>query len=206
MVRRGIGADPRIGPQFLYAGTGYGGSCFPKDVRALAHSAAAVGAPTRILDAVNQANQAQKGILVEKIVARLGSDLAGKTFAIWGLAFKPNTDDMREAPSVDVISGLVGKGATVQAYDPVAVAEARRALSNLQGVSFADSAMHALHGADALVVVTEWKEFRTPDFEAIRRVLKSPLIFDGRNIYNPELMAGFGLEYHSIGRVTSHPS
>jgi UDPglucose 6-dehydrogenase len=200
-VRRGIGADPRIGPQFLYPGTGYGGSCFPKDVKALVHSAADVGVPTRILDAVDEVNQAQKRVLVDKIVARLGTDLTKMTFAVWGLAFKPNTDDMREAPSREVIAGLVALGARIQAYDPVANQEARHVMAFPQ-LRFVDSAMEALQGADALVIVTEWKEFRTPDFEAIRDALKRRVIFDGRNIYEPALMAGFGLEYHSIGRAT----
>ena len=206
MVRRGIGADPRIGPQFLYAGTGYGGSCFPKDVKALARSAAAVGAPTRVLAAVDEVNQKQKTVLVDKVVARFGADLAGKTFAVWGLAFKPNTDDMREAPSREVISALASRGAKLQAYDPVAMPEAQRVLSHLKALSFADSAILALDGADALIIVTEWKEFRTPDFEAMRTTLKRAIIFDGRNVYEPKSVADAGFEYHSIGRATAMPS
>jgi UDPglucose 6-dehydrogenase len=204
-VRRGIGADPRIGPQFLYAGTGYGGSCFPKDVKALARSAAQAGVGTQLIDAIEAVNERQKTVLLDKIGARLGDDLAGKTFAVWGLSFKPNTDDMREAPSREIIAGLVRRGARVQAYDPVATHEAQRVMSDLQGVQFADSAKAALAGADALVIVTEWKEFRTPDFDAIREALKQPLVFDGRNLYDPKLIVGFGLEYHSIGRTAALP-
>jgi UDPglucose 6-dehydrogenase len=204
-VRRGIGADPRIGSQFLYPGTGYGGSCFPKDVKALVKSAADVGVPTRILEAVDDVNQAQKRVLVEKIAARFGNDLAGMTFAVWGLAFKPNTDDMREAPSREIIAGLVALGAQVRAYDPVAIEEARHTMDFPQ-LQYIDNAMDALQGADALVIVTEWKEFRTPDFEAMRDALKRRVVFDGRNIYDPALMAGFGLEYHSIGRASGRPA
>jgi UDPglucose 6-dehydrogenase len=206
MVRRGIGADPRIGPQFLYAGAGYGGSCFPKDVKALARSAAAVGAPTRVIDAVGRANDHQKTVLVDKIVARFGTDLSGKTFALWGLAFKPNTDDMREAPSREVIAALARHGARVQAYDPVAMPEAQRVLAEVKALSFAANAKAALQGADALVLVTEWKEFRTPDFDAMRATLKHALIFDGRNVYDPATMAAAGFEYHSIGRAAAAPA
>jgi UDPglucose 6-dehydrogenase len=205
-VRRGIGTDPRIGSQFLYAGTGYGGSCFPKDVKALAKSAAAVGVATHVIDAVDAVNQRQKTVLLDKVVARLGADLGGKTFALWGLAFKPNTDDMREAPSREVIAGLVGRGARVQAYDPVALDEARRVMSHLDGIAFVDSAKAALAGADALVIVTEWKEFRTPDFDDMRAALKQALVFDGRNLYDPKVIAAFGLEYHSIGRAPAQPT
>jgi UDPglucose 6-dehydrogenase len=205
-VRRGIGTDPRIGSQFLYAGTGYGGSCFPKDVKALAQSAAAVGVPTRVIDAVDAVNERQKTVLLDKMVARLGADLAGKTFAVWGLAFKPNTDDMREAPSREVIAGLLRHGARVRAYDPVAMDEARRVMAPAdESIVFVDSAKAALAGADALVIVTEWKEFRTPDFDDIREALKQPLVFDGRNLYDPKVMASFGLEYYSIGRAPALP-
>jgi UDPglucose 6-dehydrogenase len=206
-VRRGIGTDPRIGSQFLYAGTGYGGSCFPKDVKALARSATSVGVTTHVIDAVDAVNQRQKTVLIDKVVARLGEDLAGKTFALWGLAFKPNTDDMREAPSREVIAGLVRRGARVQAYDPVAMTEAQRLMSHLdRSVAFVESAKAALTGADALLIVTEWKEFRTPDFDGMRAALKQPLVFDGRNLYDPKVIAGFGLEYHSIGRAPSLPA
>jgi UDPglucose 6-dehydrogenase len=199
-VRQGIGSDPRIGYHFLYPGAGYGGSCFPKDVKALRHTAIQHGRPLRILEAVEAANDAQKLRLVEKIVARLGADLAGRTFALWGLAFKPNTDDMREAPSREIIAALAGRGANVVAYDPVAMPEARRIYAGAAHVAFAASPMAAVAGADALLVVTEWKEFRSPDFDALRGALKSPLVFDGRNLYDPALVRAAGLEYFAIGR------
>ena len=199
-VRHGIGSDPRIGYDFLYPGVGYGGSCFPKDVKALQHTASKLGRPLAVLDAVERANDAQKLRLVEKIVKRLGEDLRGRTFALWGLAFKPNTDDMREAPSRAVIAALIGRGAMIVAYDPVAMPEAQRVLSGMPGISYAHSPMEALAGADALVVVTEWKEFRSPDFATIRAILREPLVFDGRNLYDPALVRQAGLEYFSIGR------
>jgi len=199
-VRQGIGSDPRIGYHFLYPGVGYGGSCFPKDVKALQHTATALGRPLQILGAVETVNDAQKERLVEKIVARLGEDLSGRAFALWGLAFKPDTDDMREAPSRQVIAALAARGARVVAYDPVAMDEAKRALGAVPHVAYAASPMAAVEGADALVVVTEWKEFRSPDFDAIRAKLKSPLLFDGRNLYDPEQVRAAGLEYFAIGR------
>jgi UDPglucose 6-dehydrogenase len=200
MVRRGIGSDPRIGTSFLYPGTGYGGSCFPKDVKALIYTGRENGVELGVLQAVERANERQKHVLVDKIVAHFGEDLRGRTFAVWGLAFKPNTDDMREAPSRVVLAELARRGAVVQAYDPVAADEARRVLAGTPGLSFADSQDAALEGADALVVVTEWKEFRNPDFDAIKAALKQPLIFDGRNLYEPALMQAMGIEYHAIGR------
>jgi UDPglucose 6-dehydrogenase len=199
-VRHGIGSDPRIGYHFLYPGVGYGGSCFPKDVKALQHTATALGRPLQILSAVEEVNDAQKERLVEKIVARLGENLAGRTFALWGLAFKPNTDDMREAPSRQVIAALAARGAQVVAYDPVAMDEAKRALGDVKHLTYAASPMAALTGADALVVVTEWKEFRSPDFDAIRAKLSHPLVFDGRNLYDPAQVRAAGLEYFAIGR------
>jgi UDPglucose 6-dehydrogenase len=199
-VRHGIGSDPRIGYHFLYPGLGYGGSCFPKDVQALQRTAAENGTPLRVLAAVQEANAAQKLRLVDKIVARLGDDLSGKTLAIWGLSFKPGTDDMREAPSLAVIDGLVTKGARVVAYDPVAMHEAQRVLGDRPGVSFATSPLAALDGADALVIVTEWKEFRSPDFDAVRAGLKAPLIFDGRNLYDPAFVRSQRFEYYPVGR------
>ena len=202
MVRQGIGSDPRIGMHFLYAGVGYGGSCFPKDVKALARSATDAGSPLQLLEAVEAVNERQKQVLVEKIVRHLGEDLHGKTIALWGLAFKPNTDDMREAPSRTIISELARRGALIRAYDPVATREARRVLGDVRGLQIVDSAAGALEGADALAIVTEWKEFRTPDFEAIRTALRTPLVFDGRNLYEPKTMAAFGLEYHCIGRLS----
>ncbi len=198
LVRAGIGADPRIGYQFLYAGCGYGGSCFPKDVRALIKTAHDAGQDLQLLTAVEAANEAQKHVLPAKIVKRFGADLSGRRFALWGLAFKPNTDDMREAPSLVLIEELLARGAAVCAFDPVAMIEARRLLGNR--VSFADTPLSALAGADALLVVTEWKEFRSPDFAAIKSRLKQAVIFDGRNLYDPAHLAGAGIEYHAIGR------
>ncbi len=208
LVRMGIGSDPRIGYSFLYAGAGYGGSCFPKDVQALMRTAADHGKPMRVLEAVEAVNGAQKRVLGEKIVRRFGDDLAGRSFAVWGLAFKPNTDDMREAPSRILARELVSRGAALRVHDPVSMAEARRALeSDLSGlpdamarVSFHDNQMDALDGADALVIVTEWKVFRSPDFGQIKRRLKTPVIFDGRNLYEPQAMVESGVEYHAIGR------
>jgi len=199
-VRKGIGSDPRIGWHFLYPGVGYGGSCFPKDVKALQHTAATHGHPLELLAAVESVNEAQKRVLVDKIVARLGEDLAGRRFALWGLAFKPNTDDMREAPSRVIVDALTGRGASVVAYDPVAMDEAKRALGPRPGLAYASSPMAAVEGADALVVVTEWKEFRSPDFDALKRALKEPLVFDGRNLYDPALVRAAGLEHFGIGR------
>jgi UDPglucose 6-dehydrogenase len=201
-VRRGIGADPRIGYHFLYPGVGYGGSCFPKDVRALQKSAAQAGRPLRVLAAVDQVNEAQKHVLGDKIRARFGANLSGRRFALWGLAFKPNTDDMREAPSRAVISDLIGAGASVRAYDPAARGEARKIYLNEMRMEVVDSAPAALEGADALVILTEWQEFRSPDFDAIRALLKTPVIFDGRNLYEPAVVAAQGIEYYSIGRKT----
>jgi len=201
-VRVGIGSDPRIGTHFLYAGTGYGGSCFPKDVKALARTAAEYEVPTQLLDAVEQVNEAQKLVLVNKVVKAYGEDLSGRTFAMWGLAFKPNTDDMREAPSRVIIEELLKRGAKVQAYDPVAREEAQRVMQgpDWAGLSYAEHQKHALEGADALLIVTEWKEFRTPDFDTLRDCLKDKRVFDGRNLYEPELIRTFGIEYLAIGR------
>jgi len=199
-VRQGIGSDPRIGYHFLYPGAGYGGSCFPKDVRALQFTAREHKQPLRILGAVEAVNEAQKSRLVDKIAARLGDDLSGRRIAVWGLAFKPNTDDMREAPSRTVVASLIERGATVTAYDPVAMEEARRAFASTPAISYAGSPLEAADGADALVVITEWQEFRSPDFVELKRRLKQPLIFDGRNLYDPELVRGAGLEYFGIGR------
>ena len=200
MVRQGIGADPRIGYHFLYAGCGYGGSCFPKDVKALIKTGADAGHKLHVLNAVEDANDAQKLVLVDKIVARFGEDLSGKRFALWGLAFKPNTDDMRDAPSRVIIAELFKRGATVTAYDPVAMTESRRIFGNEPRLVYAERPMQALDNADALVIVTEWKEFRSPDFDVIKAKLKSPIIFDGRNIFDPVLPRKAGLTYLSIGR------
>ena len=200
LVRRGIGSDPRIGYSFLYAGAGYGGSCFPKDVKALIHAAQAEGIPLRVLTAVEEANERQKRVLVDKVVARFGADLAGRHFCIWGLAFKPNTDDMREAPALVIIQELLRLGATVAVYDPVAMPEAKRLLADLPGVHFCERAEQALDAADALLLVTEWKEFKSPDFDAIKSSLKQPVVFDGRNQYDPFLMKALGIEHYGIGR------
>jgi len=199
-VRQGIGSDPRIGYHFLYSGAGYGGSCFPKDVKALIRTAADHGRALHVLSAVEAANDAQKHVLAEKVVARFGADLAGRRFALWGLAFKPNTDDMREAPSRVVIDDLLARGAAVTVYDPVAMPEAQRVLGERPGLAFADSPMQAVEGADALLIVTEWKEFRSPDFDAIKAVLRQPVLIDGRNMYPLALPRAAGLEYLSIGR------
>jgi UDPglucose 6-dehydrogenase len=203
-VRCGIGSDPRIGYQFLYAGAGYGGSCFPKDVKALVRTGAESGVVLQVLHAVESANERQKRVLLDKIECRFGADLAGRHFALWGLAFKPNTDDMREAPSRVLIDELLRRGATVAAYDPVAMDEARRVFGDRAGLGYTATATAALNGADALLIITEWKEFRTPDFEHIRRSLRQPLIFDGRNLYEPALVARMGIEYHGIGRGGPH--
>jgi UDPglucose 6-dehydrogenase len=200
LVRQGIGSDPRIGYHFLYSGAGYGGSCFPKDVKALIRTAADNGRPLHVLSAVETANEAQKRVLVEKVVARFGPDLGGRRFALWGLAFKPNTDDMREAPSRVIVDELLARGATVRAYDPAAMHEARRVFGELPGLDYADGPMEAVEGADALVIVTEWKEFRSPDFDALKAALKESVVIDGRNMYPPELPRASGLEYLSIGR------
>lgn len=200
LVRKGIGSDPRIGTHFLYPGTGYGGSCFPKDVKALISTGRSNGVTLRVLDAVEEANEIQKLVLVERVVQRFGEDLNGRNFAIWGLAFKPNTDDMREAPSRVVVEELTRRGARVQAYDPVAMPEAQRVLGHLAGFGVVPSAEAALEGADALLIVTEWREFRTPDFDHIKATLKQPLVLDGRNLYEPELMRSLGIDYVGIGR------
>jgi len=202
LVRRGIGSDPRIGYSFLYAGAGYGGSCFPKDVKALVRAAQDEGIPLRVLTAVEEANEHQKRVLVDKVVARFGTDLAGRHFALWGLAFKPNTDDMREAPALVIVEELLRRGATLAAYDPVAMDEAKRILGERPGLSFASKAEAALIGADALLLVTEWKEFKSPDFDGIKAALKQPVVFDGRNQYEPSLMKVLGIEHYGIGRGT----
>ena len=204
-VRKGIGSDPRIGSQFLYAGAGYGGSCFPKDVKALIRTGRANAMQLSLLQAVEDANDRQKRVLVDRVVARFGEDLTGRCFAVWGLAFKPNTDDMREAPSRVVIEQLLRRGAEVQAYDPVAMPEARRVMAGLTGLRFVDHQTDALQGADALLVITEWKEFRNPDFDLIKATLKQPLILDGRNLYEPALMQALGIDYVGIGRGAKPP-
>lgn len=202
-VRQGIGSDPRIGYHFLYPGCGYGGSCFPKDVKALIKTAEDNGHVLKVLSAVEHANDDQKHVLTRKIKARFGGNLAGRHFALWGLAFKPNTDDMREAPSRTLIDDLLSAGATVTAYDPVAMTEARLVFGDDARLSYAESPLAALDSrrqADGLVIVTEWKEFRSPDLEQIKLRLKSPVVFDGRNLYDAGDLMRSGLEYYPIGR------
>ena len=199
-VRIGIGSDPRIGYHFLYPGAGYGGSCFPKDVVALIRTGQEHGVDLKVVRAVEEANDRQKGVIADKIVTRFGEDLKGKRFALWGLAFKPNTDDMREAPARVIIAALVARGASVVAFDPVAMPEARHIYEKEKAVSFVDNAMDAVQGADALVIMTEWKAFRSPDFDAVKSALKSPVIFDGRNLYEPAVVRSHGLQYYPIGR------
>jgi UDPglucose 6-dehydrogenase len=199
-VRHGIGSDPRIGYHFLYAGCGYGGSCFPKDVQALRRTGQENGIALRVLDAVEEANEAQKHILVNKLTNRFGTDLKGMRFAMWGLAFKPNTDDMREAPSRAMLQQLWQMGASVSAYDPAAMEETRRIYGERADLQLVDSPMDALKGADALLIVTEWKVFRSPNFDTIKDLLKQPVLFDGRNLYEPRTMRDLGFEYHPIGR------
>jgi UDPglucose 6-dehydrogenase len=211
-VRNGIGSDSRIGHSFLYAGVGYGGSCFPKDVLALRSTGQEHGKALQILKAVHDVNNAQKSVLTGKIIARVGEDLFGKKVALWGLAFKPQTDDMRDAPSRVLIADLVARGAVVQAHDPVAIPAARAALhldlvgkpGNLAQIIFCDSPEAALVGADFLVVITEWKVYRSPDFNTVKAALKEHLIFDGRNIFDPLEMKELDIEYHGIGRRWKH--
>jgi UDPglucose 6-dehydrogenase len=202
-VRIGIGSDPRIGYSFIYPGLGYGGSCFPKDVKALIRSASHVGHHAELLIAVEAVNERQKTVLIAKLRAHFADRLAGKTFALWGLAFKPNTDDMREAPSRVIIDALLQAGASVRAYDPVATNEARRIYASHPDASrliFCKGAYEAVQGADALLIATEWKEFRSPDYDRLKTLLREPLIFDGRNLYDPGLMERMGLQYFAVGR------
>jgi UDPglucose 6-dehydrogenase len=206
-VRVGIGSDPRIGYSFIYPGAGYGGSCFPKDVQALVRSSREVGHQPDILAAVEAVNKRQKELLFEKIRRHFGdSGLKGRTIALWGLAFKPNTDDMREAPSRTVIDLLMKAGVGVRAYDPVAGAEAKRIYADQSSFTVCRNAYEAAEGSDALVIVTEWQEFRSPDFERLKKLLKSPLIFDGRNLYDPAMVGRFGLTYYAIGRGKALPA
>lgn len=202
-VRKGIGSDPRIGYDFLYPGCGYGGSCFPKDVKALIKLGRAHDYDLKVLNAVEKANDIQKHVLSEKIKVHFGDDLSGKHFALWGLAFKPNTDDMREAASRVLIQDLLDAGATVCAYDPVAIEEAKRIFKETKGLSFAKTQNQTLDNADALVIVTEWKEFRSPDFSLIKQKIKGKVIFDGRNMYEPKVVKNAGIEYLPVGRLAS---
>ena len=200
-VRQGIGSDARIGYHFLYPGCGYGGACFPKDVSALQQTARDAGMNLRIIEAVDQVNRMQKSRLLDKVARRFGNDLAGKRFAVWGLAFKPNTDDMREAPSQIIVPGIIERGGTVIAYDPIAMPQARKTFTTLPRMDYASSPQQALDGADCLLIVTEWKEFRSPDFDDIKRRLRTPVIIDGRNLYDPAMVRGYGLEYSGVGRA-----
>jgi len=197
MVRKGIGTDPRIGPSFLFPGVGYGGSCFPKDINAIIRTGEEKGYDLTLLKEVERVNQRQKGILIDKVIARFGKALKGKTFAVWGLSFKPNTDDMRDAPSIVMINRLMKHGVKIKAYDPVAAGEARKIFKNK--IIYGKRDYDILKGADALIIITEWNEFREPDFERIKKLLKTPIIFDGRNIYNPSKLREAGFEYYGIG-------
>ena len=198
MVRKGLGSDTRIGSKFLYPGCGYGGSCFPKDVKALIKTAEKAGYDMKVLRAVEDVNECQKELLVKKLVKRLGNDLSGKTIALWGLAFKPETDDMREATSLVVIDMLVKAGARVRVFDPVAMNECKRRVGDI--VEYATDMYDALVDADAMLMLTEWKQFRMPSWNVIARTMRNPLIIDGRNIYDPEELLSMGIEYHCIGR------
>ena len=203
-VRAGVGADSRIGYGFLYAGCGYGGSCFPKDLKALIHTAKDLGSPARILEAVEQRNGRQKRRLYEKVISRFGSDLKGRTFAVWGLSFKPDTDDVREASSLSTMELLLGAGAKIKAFDPVAAENARKAMqptwTESRQLIFCSDQYEAIEASDALLLMTEWKQFRNPDFTVLKRKLRSPVIFDGRNQYQPDEMTDLGFEYYGIGR------
>lgn len=199
-VRKGIGSDQRIGYNFLYSGCGYGGSCFPKDIRALQRTGEEFGMPMKILSAVEDVNHTQKNVLLQKITTRFGSDLKGKSFALWGLAFKPGTDDMRDAPSRVVMEGLWAKGATVNAHDPVAMKEAKHIYGERDDLRYAETPLDALQDADALIIVTEWKAFKSPDFDMVKSRLKNAIIFDGRNLFEPQDIKALGIEYYGIGR------
>ena len=198
-IRIGIGSDPRIGFHFIYPGCGYGGSCFPKDVKALVHSAQDAGFEPHLLEAVERVNNRQKNVLFEKIKAQLGS-VMGKTIGVWGLSFKPKTDDLREAPSRNLIDAVIAAGGRIQAHDPVAIPEAKHLYKDQPAISFSDSAEGAAKGADALAIVTEWRSFQSPNFTQLKKVMKQPLIFDGRNLYDPAFMKQTGFTYFSIGR------
>ena len=204
MVRKGIGSDSRIGYSFIYPGCGYGGSCFPKDVKALISTAKEYGYEAKVLQSVEDVNQAQKSILTKKVKAEFGNDLHGRTFAVWGLAFKPGTDDMREATSITLIKELTALGARVRTYDPKATENAKEHfLKGIEGITYCSSKYEALHDADALILVTEWKEFRSPDFGEIAKELKTPLVIDGRNQYDASVLSDYGLKYVQIGVAAS---
>ena len=199
-VRRGIGSDHRIGFSFIYPGCGYGGSCFPKDVQALIKTADDVGYAAKLLQSVEDVNYAQKSVLVKKVKERFGNDLSGKTFAVWGLAFKPDTDDMRESPAITILQSLTDAGAKIKAYDPKAAREAKECyLKDNENIIYNDNKYETLKDADALVLITEWKEFRSPDFYEIKRLLREPVIFDGRNQYDAKRVWEYGIDYYQIG-------
>jgi UDPglucose 6-dehydrogenase len=200
MVRQGIGSDPRIGHLFLFPGLGYGGSCFPKDMQALIHTARSHGYTPRVLEAAEAVNQDQRRLFVDQVRRHFDDDLKDKMFAVWGLSFKPGTDDMREAPSITILSLLAERGARFKAYDPKAMSEAKKLLGGNKAVSFAKSCYETLEGADALIINTEWTMFREPDFERMKSLLKQPVIFDGRNLYNPEKLANLGFRYFYVGQ------
>jgi len=205
LVRKGIGADSRIGKRFLFPGIGYGGSCFPKDVKALIHSAREAGLPLRLLETVDTLNAEQRLRFYRKIERHFSGALSGRLFAVWGLSFKPNTDDMRDAPSVTVIRMLLDQGARIRAFDPAAMKQAEKYYLG-QKISYAPTMYAALENADALIIFTEWNEFRNPDFECMRKIMKTPLIFDGRNVFDPDSLARLGFTYYSVGRKTVLPS
>ncbi len=200
MVRQGIGSDPRIGSLFLFPGLGYGGSCFPKDMQALIHTAKSLGYEPRVLDAAEAVNQDQRRLFLDRVRRHYQDNLKDKVFALWGLSFKPQTDDIREAPALDIISGLLAAGARVRAYDPQAMEATRQFLGDRDGLTYAGSTYEALEGADALLIMTEWTKFREPDFERMISMMKAPVIFDGRNIYNPAKLAKLGFQYFHIGQ------
>lgn len=203
-VRIGIGSDSRIGYSFIYPGSGYGGSCFPKDVKALKRTAEQKGYTPKLITAVEEVNDVQKLVIAKKIVTKFGEDLSNYTFAIWGLAFKPGTDDMREAPAIYIIKELTKRGAKVHAYDPKAMDEARHFyLKDVEEITYFNSKYETLAGSDAMILLTEWKEFRAPDFHEIKKQLNQPVIFDGRNQYNEDILNGLGIEYHQIGKTSS---
>ncbi len=203
-VRRGIGHDARIGFQFLFPGAGYGGSCFPKDIRAIVSMSRPTGVPVRIMEAVDQVNEAQKGVLFSKIQEHFGPRLEGKTLAVWGLAFKPRTDDIREAPALVLIDSLLKAGVAVRVHDPEALTNVKAVYG--ERLAYCDRPYGALEGADALAIVTEWQQFRNPDFEVMRRLMREPVVFDGRNLYDPKHMGSLGFTYYSIGRSTVRPT
>jgi len=200
LVRQGIGSDPRIGYHFIYAGCGYGGSCFPKDVQALKQTAEQNNYQARILTAVESVNNDQKSVLLNKITKHYGNDLTGKSFAVWGLAFKPNTDDLREAPSLVIIDGLLARGASVRAFDPIAADAASKIYLDKPQISFHNDIYQATDNTNGLIIATEWKNFKSPDFQRLKQNMNDAVIFDGRNIYDPNVLSSHGFKYHGVGR------